>query len=390
MLIRPWTSTDRNSRPGDAEGSPVPTGLLPLIEDLTASRRATPVQANDPLWFSGFQQVDDALAAARQIQIAIQGFRRRNPSVPLAVSIAIDACASAPVSLGPGTVEPPHELASLLRIAKPAQILLTPDALQHVTAGTALPLKPFLGRFGVNEYAWIGDGQLEVLQSEPQLTLVVIQPESLADPASSQSFLPPLESQPSSRTIPSSGTHLGRSTAFSNLALAPRRPSLLRTPRVWAFASAPLLAIVIFVGVVLARSGPHSSNAGVLPLAKTQSQPIQTPAPAPPPLTGNKVTPPAAPPVRGTKPAPPPKKKKPQVSAPADANPSSAAAARTTACTEAGSLVQLNALAEQHRRNGHYQDADREFRLVLACDPSNAEAKAGLDRTQRAEQLHPE
>jgi Flp pilus assembly protein TadD len=46
----------------------------------------------------------------------------------------------------------------------------------------------------------------------------------------------------------------------------------------------------------------------------------------------------------------------------------------------------LVTLAEQDRGRGDYANAIRIFREVLACDPNNAAARSGLDKTLSAQQ----
>jgi Flp pilus assembly protein TadD len=53
-------------------------------------------------------------------------------------------------------------------------------------------------------------------------------------------------------------------------------------------------------------------------------------------------------------------------------------------CSNIGDLSKLSALAEQNRQRGDYVAAEREFSRVLACDPKNAQARNGLDRTRQA------
>ncbi len=256
MLVRPWASSQQNSQSSNTDIWDPQPGLLALIEDVVGVRRGTLVPANDLICVSGFQQASEALVAARQIQIAVQGFRRRHPATPVAVSIAIDASTLADDgAAGSDGADAPHELVSLLRISKPAQILLTHDLCQQISGSPGTPLKPFPGRFGVHEYLWIGEDQLQVLASEPQLTLAVITRETPIQHAT-PAPLPPSGASSATFSAPPAG-HLGRSTPLSELSLASRGG--LRSPRVWLMVGVPLVVVAIIVGIVLSRGSSHST-----------------------------------------------------------------------------------------------------------------------------------
>lgn len=401
MLVRPWASSQQDSQSSNTDIWDPQPGLLALIEDVVGVRRGTLVLANDLIYVSGFQQASEALVAARQIQIAVQGFRRRHPATPVAVSIAIDASKLAEVSgAGSDGADAPHELVSLLRISKPAQILLTHDVCQQISGSLGTPLKPFPGRFGVHEYLWIAEDQLQVLESEPQLTLAVMTRETPIQHAT-PAPLPPSGASSATFSAPPTA-HLGRSTPQSEISLASRGG--LRSPRVWLMVGVPVVVVAIIVGIVLSRGSSHStagstpasqkaapgsaSPAVTVPSASAPAAPVpasRTPASEPPRTEMAKVKK-AAP--KNEKPAQ--SKKQPRA---ADTTPAAAPApqpAPSTPCMDHASLTQRYNLAEQNRQRGHYNAAERLFREVLACDPSNADARNGLERTLEAEKIHPE
>ena len=402
MLVRTWAGSQRDAQSSNPDIWDPQPGLFALIEDVVATHGAALVLADNMLYVSGFQQPEQALVAARQIEIAVQGFRRRHPTLPVAVSVAIDA--SAPPEGGASGAEAPHELVSLLRISKPAQVLLTHDAFQHLSGNPGLPLKPFPGRFGVNEYLWIGEDQLDLLKSEPQLMLAVITRET---PVQNPTPAPLPQPQPATSSgsfnAPAYPTHLGRSTPLSEESLSARAG--IRSPRVWLMVGAPLVVVVLIVGIVLSRGTSHS-GATAPPSAQKTAPPPASPA------INSTVTPaksgghaPAAPPVQRVGESPRPQRVKqdapknaPSVQAkkeprPAEPIPTAAAtppAGQSTPCMDRANLTQRYNLAEQNRQAGHYAAAERLFRAVVACDPGNADARSGLDRTLEAEKIHPE
>ncbi|MGB6722054.1 MAG: hypothetical protein WBE72_14750, partial [Terracidiphilus sp.] len=72
----------------------------------------------------------------------------------------------------------------------------------------------------------------------------------------------------------------------------------------------------------------------------------------------------------------------------AEAEPKTAAAAPTPACTLPAPAERLVELGEQSRGRGDYANAVRIFHEVLACDPNNAGARDGLDKASRALEQH--
>ncbi len=402
MLVRPWASSQQDSQSSNTDIWDPQPGLLALIEDVVGVRRGMLVLANDLIYVSGFQQASEALVAARQIQIAIQGFRRRHPATPVAVSIAIDASQSAASeegAAGSGGADAPHELVSLLRISKPAQILLTHDVCQQISGSPGTPLKPFPGRFGVQEYLWIGEDQLQVLESEPQLTLAVITRETpVQHPTPAP--LPPPGASSATFSAPPTG-HLGRSTPLSELSLASRGG--LRSPRVWLMVGVPVTVVAIIVGIVLSRGSSHStagSTPAIQKAAPGSASPAVSAPPASAPVTAapathkpasespraeiatvKKAAPKSEPPAQSKKEA---RTSETPAAAPAPQPPQS------TPCMDRASLTQRYNLAEQNRQRGHYAAAERLLREVLACDPGNADARSLLDRTLEAEKIHPE
>jgi len=410
LLVRLWASAHRDAGAAQGENQLHQTELLALIEDVAASRKATVLKSSDLIYISGFSHIGNALAAARQIELAAQGFRRRNPSVPVAVSIGIDAQQHAAANMPGADFDPPRELVSLLRMSRPAQILLTHDLYQQISGYVGIPLKPFPLRFGVHEYLWMDEDQLEVLKSEPHLTLAVITKE---EPASGQTpsqtvspvVEPAITPQPFGEPMPS--RHLGRSTQLSEVALTSRWDSLLRSPRVWLMAGVPLLVIAVIVGVIVSRSpshppaaSPSGSSSGAAepassgtPASSHSGVPSPTnPAPIPPATTAANSTtsvhkPPSATPKKhlSQKEANPPASTPAPESTPPAAERTAPPSERPASCSQAD-VASLLRFAKVNRANGNLDDATRQLKGVLQCEPNNVDALNELARIR----AHPE
>ena len=390
MVFRFWGTNSKGTEGTSEHALASHSGVLALIEDAVAAKNGVFLAARDQLYVSGLKHPSDALVVSRQVQLGLQGFRGRHGSVPVAVSIAIDAgsadrpaAASESGDTAASTTavhrapEPPHDLVTLLKLSKPAQILLTHDLCQQVAGTKGLPLKSFPGRFGVYEYLWASEEKLDLLQSEPQLTLAAL-PAS-QEPARSAS--PVAAGEPTkSFDLPKASDEIVREgrNAF-------QLPGGIGASGIWtsrnllvAGLGVVALCAAIAVGVHLAH-GPVVSSAPPAASAPAQATPASTSSP-----TAVPEQPAPARPVPATKLH---AASTPTHAARQSANQAASAAAGTPApapaCSlgmDAGRLVRL---AEQARGRGDYSNAVRIFREVLACDPNNAAAREGLDKATR-------
>ena len=382
MVFRFWGPSGK----GASDSAPVQhPGVLALIEDAVAARRGVFVAAKEQIYVSGLKQPADALVVSRQVQLGLEGFRGKDAAGPVAVSIAIDSAAvagakAASAAGGNQGVEPPHDLVTLLKLAKPAQVLLTHDLCQQIEKIKGLPIKSFPGRFGVFEYLWTAEDKLDLLQSEPQLTLAAL---PVAAPAvSEKSVAPPVSKPP---------VHAAEHEPAHTEMVAPKRPAF-QALRIPILGSLGAIAAVVVFAVVHLSHGPS-----------TASLPSSPPGASPPPvqtMTAPTDTPSSATPVTPSVPEKPAEKphtsqaqqKQPAKTAlhDAEAKPAASTAPATPAvsCMLGGNLAQYVGLAERHRGNGEYADAIRIFREVLDCDPGNAAAREGLEKAQRGAQSH--
>jgi hypothetical protein len=398
MVFRFWGPNVKAAEPASGENSHVhPPGVIALIEDAVASKHGVILSVHDQLYVSGLKQPADALVVSRRVQFGLQGFRGKHPAGPVAVSIVIDAAGGtakpdsgaqtggdstplpsanqASANQGP---EPPHDLVTLLKLSKPAQILLTHDLCQQVAEVKGLPLKSFPARFGVYEYLWTAEDKLEVLQSEPQLTLAAVP----AAPAKEKT----------SPAAAATAKAVGLPESHGNI-VQPGRPAF-QSSRVLILAAAALVVLVaaILVGVHLAHgsgSAPVKQETSVA--SPAASQPANPPAnpPAVTPPVQTQVPEPAV--KTNEKPkAPPPQAKPPRTQAAvkqvgAEEKPAPAPSANCTLGANAGRFVSLG---EQARGRGDYANAIRIFREVIDCDPGNAAAHDGLEKATRGQEQH--
>jgi hypothetical protein len=387
MLFRFWGASGRGAETGEGGSINAPgnasghhPGVLALIEDAVASKRGAFVSSAEYLYISRLKRPSDALAVSRQVQLGLEGFRARHGSGPVAVSIAIDAGGERSGGVDAmeraSGQEPPHDLVTLLKLSKPAQILLTHDLCQQVTSIKGLPLRSFPARFGVYEYLWTTEEKLELLESEPQLTLAAL---PMAQPAKEKN------GAATSTAATAPGAPAGTTKAFTAPPVSAKaeepeeaKPGL---PRWVLFAGAGVAAAIAVaaLGIHLAQkpaasSAPPQTPAVQVPASAAPAPVVQPSAPAPAQAVQKThaalLKPPAAKPVATAAPAP-------------EVKPPAAPAAD---CTLGGDTSRYVGLGEQARGRGDYANAIRIFREVLACDANNAAAREGLDKSLQAQQ----
>jgi hypothetical protein len=394
MVFRFWSPTTKSTDSGGgAQAFALKPGVLALIEDLVAAKRGTFLAGNDQLYVSGLKHPADALIVSRQLQLGLRGFRSKNGEEPVGISIAIDSREESALSgsvenqaeLGAGVSivadsesQPSHDLVGLLKLSKPAQILVTHDLCARMGTFKGLPLRSFPGRFGVSEYLWTSKEKLDLLQSEPQLTLVTV-------PVLPQNT--PNAQEPEN---PVGGIYAKDEMSFATRKVPEGEEgiqhwqSALRNPKWIAVGAA---AVIVVVAGLLGISGAFRQSTKTTTPAKVMNEhPVTNPA------STAKVAPPQVHAVRAQD---------------AGRNNAAAKSAKTIGdsvtnakiakspqitdqdrrvCLLDGNLSQVLALAENKRENAQYKGAERLFQQVLDCDPSNVEARQKLERTRAAEE----
>ena len=372
MAVRLWLPDQRRGL-SDAEQKEIsPAGLRELIEDVAAARRGKVQTSENQVHISGLESLTDALVLSRLLQHGVVGFRRRSGGVPVSVSIAIDLATSDAARAESGNASDgdptqiSHESVSLLKVSRPAQVLLTPDSYQRLSPIAGLPLRSFPARFGVYEYLWTDESKLEQLQFDPQLALELMT-------AGTTGTLP-------TSAVAASRTEILPSEPQNSLSPHPHRQSgmpakFFRSP-VALGSSAAAMVSLIAAGVILAhtfhrdRSLPPAPPRVITPREQPPAPATQaTPQPEPVSATRQATTTAARP---ETEPAKPKKQSRSVHSVPAVVTPPSG---------DCDDLATLEQLAENNRVHADLTDARRQFERVLSCDPNNKAARTGLDKT---------
>lgn len=386
MAVRLWIPDARPSSSAPDRGAVTPPGLLELIADTVASHNGRTQTSEGRVHIFGLDSPADALVIARRLQLCIGGFRRRSAVVTVSASIAIDLATVAQIQQqtssendNAASIHPmhlSHDLASLLKLTRPAQVVLTHDFYQRVGQMSGLPLRPFPGRFGVYEYLWTDESKLEQLQFDPHLALeVMTAPTATRESTATAVNIAEGKSAPAmeaSEVLP------------SNLQIGAARPTGFLQSRVMLMSIAAAMGLLIAGGGVIAYKS-HSRQQDVGP-APIKSEPIHSMAPqAQLPVSAPQNAQPAqassAAPSADAATSVPTEPGKPQKRDRTVPSPSPAVAKTSGDCSD---LVTLEQLAENDRQHGNLKDARRRFQRVLSCDPSNRAARIGLDKTLTA------
>jgi hypothetical protein len=382
ILVRVWTRNSESKRLQTDEAGADQLGAIAFIEDVIASRNGVIVPAEDDLYVSILESPSEALVVSRQIQLGMQAFQNKTVKQPVSVSISINADTqsigtddkqgegdSDPVQ---STATPNHDLLTLIRMSRPAQVLLTHDLFQQVSSLKGLPLKPFQGRFGVFEYLWTSEEKLLELQSQQGHFAEVIEE---AAPQSNSAAL--------ADSAIDYGTNAGVPPA--NQSSSWRRS--LQSP--WTIAALVTLffALVVAGGVsyrMKRSSAKTQANATDVASASSGSSQLSPPHPNPP------ATPQDTPKTAGSPPVPPvvstnkervpvkPEKQR-QAAVKSDSGPVTSEPKKACKVPE-GEIKPMLQIAEQDRVNGRYAEAKRRFSEVHDCDPNNQTAIDGLRR----------
>ena len=363
--------------------------LTSLISDLISASDGILVD-DSPGMVAQFANAPQALKAAKRIQWSLLEFCKHRPELCLgAAAVIYDPAEFLPGLHGRAAQEP----AALLEHAKPAQILVTASASNqlHGAPGVDLRELPYVGRGssdwrGLQELLWTSSVNLEQIQralkdAAQKVVLPedrVLASEPTADLSSTGAYRgapptrvrdePPLLSEP------------GKHELLSEL--VEHEPALEGAgSRIlwWSLAAAGVLAVLLTVALVprLRTKPAVLGSPTVVPAA-----PVAEPAPV------KEEPPPAAPPE--STPVSPPKmadeQKTPARHSPSDqsARVQAKKAAEYEGLTEKD-IPMLLRMAENHAGAGNYEDARREFSIVLHLDPSNAEAKQGMRKLELSE-----
>ena len=395
ILVRLWTRFSEANKLHPDETASKRQGAIAFIEDVIGSRKGALTSTDEGLFVSVLESPSDALVASRQILLGIQSFQDKSGDQPVSVSISIDAnsknVASDEASRDTQTrsvdanprpaPQASHDLLSLIRISRPAQVLLTHDMCQQANPFKGLPLKPFQGRFGVSEYLWTSEDKLLECQNQQSgfVDLIAIEKVEKAAPQS-----PPVE--PSGAAIDTFFEPRAKTPFDGETSQAQGWKGALRTP--WAIAAGVLILVIAIAVAFMLRGGKPApvaqSNVNQVPNPVSPATPKTT---EPPPSTTIKKNTQQKLPVASVAETAGPahqdqsKKRTGNDSAKAVSVP----ALPKAECKLPGDLQSYVRLAEGYRGHGQYDDARRVFTQILACDPNNQDARKGLERTLAAQ-----
>ena len=367
-----------------------------LVKDILMSRLEVDpeINAHGYVHTQGFTDLGRALAASRALQFAFEGFRNAVPAPPANIAVVLDS--SAPEEAAAEQAGPSVEQKELLASAKPSQVLITQAFYDRIAdSQPALRSSP---RAGIYEYLWTSEQRLDQLQAEAEFmpTLVsgvvsgVVQPPALADTVVHQpvkTAVEPARREPPRPPAPQPQPE----PVIADRENAPR----LSGKRVFAVCSVVAILIVIgYLVISLFVSKPAKPVAQrtspAHPALSTQAPP-PTAVPNPGAPTAPPVVPPAGTNSTETKPispAPPTKVKPPPRVEAADQDAASPTGLKQTTkhgCSIAGEVPEFLSLADDNSSKGRYERAISEYQQVLACEPGNRLAQAGLRNAQTAE-----
>jgi hypothetical protein len=347
VLIRIWQARSNVHSQGNSDAS---ASARMLVEDVLSStlEATTYRRREDCVYASGISNLSRTLAASRAVQEAFGGFRAAVPLARTTVSVVIDR----PNSSESGTTlsGPSVELTSLLDAANPGQVLITQSFYKSVGSGQALDLRSFPTRAGAYEWLWTSEERLAQLRSDPyfQRTLV-------GEPRTE------LKGALTAPTYPASTVHLrtqqvekpeARSDKFHIGNLSPLHK----------ISAALALAVAVTVGAGTwwyMRPISRSNQVGRRGPRVVSPKGLETE----PFLLG------------------------PQANIPlSDIHPfipNLQLQSRTPVrpgCSIADQIPRYVVMAESSRNRGQCDDAIRQYKGVLACEPGNREARQGLER----------
>ena len=378
LSVRLWTAS------GNSESLPSlwenENPAASLILDLIAASEGIPASRQGEVLTATFPTFQSAVLAARRLQWAVQGFAEAERLQATSLALLIH---SADEEHGGTTAENAFHS---LEQAAPGEILLTEKASQPLDRLPGFPLQVASGD-GLWELVWRApESQLtrscdEVILAQLAEQRAMDQPEHHEEPppAAQVDYAAMAEAEELPEPEPARGRSRGMMIGLA-------------------------VAALVVIGAVIFYFTQGKSNPAPAPnQAQTQPQTEQQPAqaaqvaPASPSNSAARLTKqeraqaaaaakaaknPANTEVKPPPVAPAPEREKP---APKPAEPPPAKASSNARCDLDPS--QYSGLVDQAWKNlgrGKYNDAKRQFANVLACDPGNASAKAGMERARMA------
>lgn len=355
-----------------------------LVLDLIAASEGFAAATHGNVLVVNFSGVQTAISAARRLQWAVQGFaedaKNRGTAVALLVLSAEDQSGQRADGFLP-----------LLNQAKQGQILLTEKSCQNLRDLPGFPLRA-ASETGLQELLWRGPESESARSFDEKHLAQLIEKHGVN--AEAEPEAPP--------AVPKTIGDLDAKpdSANENVIHSASRPSLPGDKKIWLIGGA-CAALILVILVIFAMSHgkapestvgtPPAPTPAATPKAATTSAPVvpsTLPAATPPPQS---VSPPPQNQPRPSKAdlraakgkhdkstiepkdesVPEPKATPPRPSGRCDLDQQEIADEIET--------------AERSLARGTYKDSERQFGAVLACEPGNGRARAGLERVRKAQ-----
>jgi hypothetical protein len=367
ISIRIWGGAGRESKPTELSSN-AQSALVFMVADLVAANDGVLLTDLRASMSARFETPAKALKAAKQIQGAILEFARHRPDCGSAAAIVIHRETEGEATKGKNSAGAGAPGGSLLPYAKPAQILMTEDAYEKLREMPGLKFRPCAPAGKTGSDAAIR-GQ-ELMWRTPESAPRSSQPLAQATQIFAQNGEPPsVKVLPATESLPARHDDLEPPIPVLARHELPReQPIEVRPPVLkWSLAAVGgvvVLAVAIGLMIHYRKSDvvDHASDAPqTLP-----EQPRVSPESNPPVVSSE---PPTSPPPPVATEAPRPKSPKPQTEKPVN-----------TGYFSAKDIPFLLRKADEDAGAGRYDDARREYRIVLQLEPNNAAAKQGLYR----------
>jgi len=376
MTLRLWTANDTGEPDPQFWTSAVPA--VWLVTDLITASDGVVASTHDRRLIASFAGIDAALAAARRLQWALQGFSETPGQQETALAILVETTEQAP-----SPEEAETFLGPLDNVAQ-GQILLTEETCLLLDDLPGFSLQDSTGN-GMRELLWRASGNDSALASDEAHLAQWIKentPEVVPEPAP----------EPTPEFATPSTDFTGRAGSSSYYEPAPAAPA--RGKQGLMIGAACLVALGIVLALVLGHKST-SAQPTPAPVADTGSK---TPAPITNTVT-EPVQPAAKPPEQardnGKSGRPEKESAKDKKGKKGDGEMAAAPvireeeherpAARGQNCDyEQSEIAGVIDGAESALARGRYPDAERQFRAALECEPHNGRALSGLNRVKAA------